>query len=95
MRAIMLLLSAVFLGVGGGYAWSTWSKAAPQLAAARPAAPAGQQETAGEVEQSVDYASCAAVRDAGKAPLFPGQPGYSKALDTDGDGVACPPDSAG
>ncbi|MBZ9753495.1 excalibur calcium-binding domain-containing protein [Deinococcus sp. HMF7604] len=37
----------------------------------------------------VRYANCAAVRAAGKAPLLRGQPGYSTALDRDGDGRAC------
>lgn len=35
------------------------------------------------------YKNCAAVRRAGKAPLYAGQPGYSGKLDADGDGVAC------
>ncbi|RGN75785.1 calcium-binding protein, partial [Bacillus cereus] len=35
------------------------------------------------------YKNCAAVRTAGKAPLYKGQPGYSSHLDRDGDGVAC------
>ncbi|WP_375387386.1 excalibur calcium-binding domain-containing protein [uncultured Amnibacterium sp.] len=35
------------------------------------------------------YASCAAVRAAGKSPLLRGQPGYRGGLDRDGDGVAC------
>lgn len=37
----------------------------------------------------VYYASCDAVRAAGKAPLYRGQPGYRAGLDRDGDGVAC------
>ena len=37
----------------------------------------------------VYYKNCAAVRAAGKAPLYKGQPGYSTKLDRDGDGVAC------
>jgi hypothetical protein len=37
----------------------------------------------------VYYANCAAVRAAGKAPLYRGQPGYRAGLDRDGDGVAC------
>ncbi|AVL99792.1 deoxyribonuclease [Gordonia iterans] len=37
----------------------------------------------------VYYKNCAAVRAAGKAPLYRGQPGYSSTLDRDGDGVAC------
>ncbi|WP_317232966.1 excalibur calcium-binding domain-containing protein [Clavibacter capsici] len=38
---------------------------------------------------SVFYANCAAVKRAGKAPLYAGQPGYSFDLDRDRDGVAC------
>jgi hypothetical protein len=37
----------------------------------------------------VYYANCAAVRAAGAAPLYEGQPGYRSALDRDHDGVAC------
>jgi hypothetical protein len=37
----------------------------------------------------VYYPDCAAVRAAGKAPLYRGQPGYRPGLDRDGDGVAC------
>jgi hypothetical protein len=35
------------------------------------------------------YTSCAQARAAGAAPLYAGQPGYSRSLDRDGDGVAC------
>lgn len=38
---------------------------------------------------STSYANCTAVREAGKAPLSAGDPGYSRKLDRDGDGVAC------
>ncbi|CAH1203834.1 Chaperone protein DnaJ [Paenibacillus plantiphilus] len=38
---------------------------------------------------SVYYKNCTAVRDDGKAPLYAGDPGYSRKLDRDGDGVAC------
>ncbi|MFC9786329.1 DUF1524 domain-containing protein [Rhodococcus sp. NPDC127528] len=37
----------------------------------------------------VSYANCSAVRAAGAAPIYAGQPGYSRKLDRDGDGVAC------
>ncbi|NUR99478.1 MAG: excalibur calcium-binding domain-containing protein [Kribbellaceae bacterium] len=37
----------------------------------------------------VVYKTCAEVRAAGKAPLHRGDPGYSEALDRNGDGVAC------
>ena len=37
------------------------------------------------------YLNCAQARMMGAAPLYRGQPGYSKRLDTDGNGVACEP----
>ncbi|WP_349303983.1 excalibur calcium-binding domain-containing protein [Rhodococcus sp. Q] len=37
----------------------------------------------------MSYANCSAVRAAGAAPIYAGQPGYSSKLDRDGDGVAC------
>ena len=37
----------------------------------------------------VYYANCDAVRAAGAAPIYRGQPGYSSKLDRDGDGVGC------
>lgn len=41
------------------------------------------------VQQDVYYANCTAVREADKALLHRGDPGNSKKLDWDGDGVAC------
>ncbi|MFF0342551.1 excalibur calcium-binding domain-containing protein [Kribbella sp. NPDC004875] len=38
---------------------------------------------------TVVYRNCDEVRAAGKAPLRRGDPGYSRALDHNGDGVAC------
>ncbi|MCR8656859.1 excalibur calcium-binding domain-containing protein [Paenibacillus endoradicis] len=35
------------------------------------------------------YKNCTEVREAGAAPLSKGDPGYSKKLDRDGDGIAC------
>lgn len=35
------------------------------------------------------YQNCDAVRAAGAAPILAGQPGYSKKLDRDGDGIGC------
>jgi hypothetical protein len=35
------------------------------------------------------YPNCAAARAAGAAPIRAGDPGYSRKLDRDGDGVAC------
>ena len=96
MRAFVLLLAAVMLGLTGGYAWSKWSHPTPASAANAaniPSAKPGQ--TSAEIEQSVYYADCAAVEKAGKAPLYPGQPGYREELDPQGVGVACQPGAAG
>jgi len=38
---------------------------------------------------STYYANCTVVREAGKAPIRRGDPGYGPHLDRDGDGVAC------
>jgi hypothetical protein len=39
--------------------------------------------------ESVVYANCDAVRAAGAAPVRRGDPGYSRKLDRDGDGIGC------
>ncbi|MQY24020.1 excalibur calcium-binding domain-containing protein [Nocardia macrotermitis] len=51
------------------------------------------QNTSDDQNTLVWYPNCAAVRAAGKAPLYPSQPGYSTALDPKGTGVACAPGS--
>jgi hypothetical protein len=38
---------------------------------------------------AVYYANCTAVRDAGAAPIYRGEPGYRSGLDRDNDGIAC------
>jgi hypothetical protein len=38
---------------------------------------------------NVYYENCTAVRTAGAAPIHTGDPGYSRKLDRDGDGVGC------
>lgn len=38
---------------------------------------------------STYYANCAAARAAGAAPVSRGDPGYSRKLDRDNDGVGC------
>ncbi|MEO7365810.1 MAG: excalibur calcium-binding domain-containing protein [Sphingomicrobium sp.] len=50
--------------------------------------------SAATVQSSVTYSGCNAVRAAGKAPLYAGQPGYSEDMDGDGDGIACEPHRA-
>ena len=39
------------------------------------------------------YRDCAAVRDAGAAPIHRGDPGYGSHLDRDGDGRGCETDA--
>jgi len=38
---------------------------------------------------NIVYKNCTEVREAGAAPIYRGDPGYSKKLDRDGDGIAC------
>lgn len=68
------------------------SAAVPELAA-EPPQPAivGTEESEAQpaADSSVHYPNCTAVKAAGAAPLYAGQPGYARHLDRDGDGVAC------
>ncbi|WP_328605665.1 excalibur calcium-binding domain-containing protein [Amycolatopsis sp. NBC_00345] len=61
---------------------------APEKAAPAPA-PTEEQAPAPDNSSSVYYKNCTAVRAAHADPLYAGQPGYSRKLDRDGDGVAC------
>ncbi|WP_245787509.1 thermonuclease family protein [Amycolatopsis saalfeldensis] len=65
--------------------------AAPAPAPAKPApAPTTEEPApAPDNSSSVYYKNCAAAKAAGVTPLLVGEPGYRKALDRDGDGVAC------
>jgi len=40
-------------------------------------------------DEEIVYKNCTEAREAGVTPLFKGEPGYSKKLDRDGDGIAC------
>lgn len=67
--------------------------AAKAKAAAAAAAAAAEAEAeaaaAAAVPEDVYYENCTAARAAGAAPVYRGDPGYSKKLDRDGDGVGC------
>jgi hypothetical protein len=67
--------------------------ASPTPAATTPAAPPPVTTAAPPPPPppptDVYYANCDAVRAAGAAPLYAGQPGYRPGLDRDHDGVAC------
>lgn len=54
--------------------------------APRPAPDVNEDDDSGG---SAYYPNCDAARAAGAAPLYAGEPGYSRKLDRDGDGVAC------
>ncbi|MDF7666188.1 DUF1524 domain-containing protein [Bifidobacterium sp. ESL0745] len=62
------------------------AKPAPAPVAPAPAPAASAVPQGGG---DVYYKNCAAVRAAGKAPIYAGQPGYRAALDRDRDGIAC------
>ncbi|MFF0267410.1 excalibur calcium-binding domain-containing protein [Kribbella sp. NPDC004536] len=65
---------------------STTTKATPTAATSSTSTPV---VTPTPTPTVVVYKNCAEVRAAGKAPLHRGDPGYSEALDHNGDGVAC------
>lgn len=58
-------------------------------AAAPPAADSGTAGSGSSGGGSTYYANCSEVRAAGADPIYAGNPGYSRKLDRDGDGVAC------
>jgi endonuclease YncB( thermonuclease family) len=63
---------------------------APAPAPKNPApTPTEEQAPAPDNSSSVYYKNCDAVRAAHADPIYAGQPGYSRKLDRDGDGVAC------
>lgn len=74
---------------------STTSTRDERPATSAPIAPVVPQETYApetpdaEPTGSAFYSSCAEVKAAGAAPILAGQPGYSRKLDRDGDGIAC------
>jgi len=49
----------------------------------------GNPSTKTKPSDTVIYNNCSEARAAGVTPLYKGDPGYSKKLDRDGDGVAC------
>lgn len=49
----------------------------------------GVNDIDGAQPAGVYYKNCDAVRAAGAAPIYAGQPGYSRNLDRDGDGIGC------
>lgn len=68
---------------------SSASSAPPASAAPVVSAPAVAVSASAAAVPVPTYRNCAAVRAAGAAPLYWWQPGYTPALDKDGDGIAC------
>lgn len=67
------------------------SKAADDAAAAAAAKAAADAAPAPAPppDASVYYANCTAVRAAGAAPIYPGDPGFQSKFDRDKDGIGC------
>jgi len=63
-------------------------KPKPKVTTRRPT-PKPTRTTRAPEPADVYYVNCAAVRAAGAAPIRRGDPGYSRKLDRDGDGVGC------
>lgn len=59
--------------------------AAAQVGASAPTSASAAPQTT----TTVYYQNCNKARQAGAAPLYPGDPGYSAKLDKDGNGIAC------
>lgn len=52
-------------------------------------APKAVTTTTAAKKSAASYANCKEAKAAGVTPIYEGEPGYSKKLDGDGDGVAC------
>ena len=74
-----------YCGRDGQVDWFVAIPVTPETAPATTAAPAPTAAPAADV----DYQNCDAVRAAGAAPIYVGDPGYRPGLDRDGDGVGC------
>jgi hypothetical protein len=77
------LPAAGAITLGGGP-----ERAAAPAASRTTSSQAGSSDVAG-AQPGVFYENCTAVRAAGADPIRAGDPGYSRHLDRDGDGVAC------
>jgi LPXTG-motif cell wall-anchored protein len=66
----------------------------PSATASASPSPSVSVSPSASASPGVVYANCDAAVAAGVAPINEGEPGYSTALDADGDGVACEDDAA-
>ena len=76
------------LGYCGSEGQVDWFVANPAIPETAPATTATTATTAAPAT-TVYYQNCDAVRAAGAAPIYVGDPGYRPGLDRDGDGVGC------
>ena len=83
------LIAAVPARVDSVKAPAASTDSTAKAAAAAKAAEAAKAAAAAEASASVYYENCDAARAAGAAPVRVGDPGYSRKLDRDGDGVGC------
>uniref|UniRef100_UPI00403F0B86 excalibur calcium-binding domain-containing protein n=1 Tax=Asticcacaulis sp. DW145 TaxID=3095608 RepID=UPI00403F0B86 len=84
-RSILVGLLTLLLGSGSGEPADARSKRSRRRTGSR------RRRSKGSSGSSYvgSYSNCAEVRAAGAAPIRRGEPGYSRKLDRDGDGVAC------
>ena len=82
-RFILLVLAACALAFAG-----TWMISGDERG---PAASFQSSAAADAPAAAGAPASCEEAEKRGLAPIMAGQPGYSRKLDPDNDGVACPP----
>ena len=86
---------------GTGYHCHNSGKTRAAPATAQTKAPSSRKEVSSDATRSssnqqsqsgnrpVYYQNCSAARAAGAAPILRGEPGYSRKLDRDNDGIAC------
>lgn len=93
---LLLIIAAIFIAAqvfpiaadvdarrSGGRSAKSLKKSPRTARRSRPAV------RAGSFGGNAYYANCAAARAAGAAPVMVGEPGYSRKLDRDGDGIGC------
>lgn len=75
-------------GISEGWVYTPPQPPATPSKPSQPSQPAKPSQPSNP-PATVYYKNCTEVREAGKAPLHRGDPGYRSALDRDDDGIAC------
>jgi hypothetical protein len=89
MLLVAVLLAAAPVVVGPQAADNPFAPGATVKRSTRGRAVARRPTRSGGGTGNVYFANCSAARAAGAAPVMRGQPGYSRKLDRDNDGVGC------